>query len=93
LSKQSKEKRYFYWYRNMFGRWSPCISDSLPGPRAQSRAPVTLSPVALEGVNEGLKLSECMLRWPVPAEASTEASAPDSAPVSEPETKEQSPDA
>lgn len=61
--------RYFYWYRSMLGRWSPCIADQLPGPGAQTRAPKIAFPaIKLEGEDENLTLMQAMEKWPVPPE-------------------------
>lgn len=59
------EKRIFYWYRNMMGRWSPCIDSRFPekGPEKQMKK-LAFPAIELKDADYNLTLDECMVKWP-----------------------------
>ena len=59
------EKRIFYWYRNMLGRWSACIDSRFPekGPEKQMKK-LVFPAKELTGDDYNLTLDECMAKWP-----------------------------
>lgn len=60
------EKRIFYWYRNMLGRWSPCIDSRFPekGPEKQMKK-LAFPAIELKDEDYNLTLEQCMAKWPV----------------------------
>ena len=59
------EKRIFYWYRNMLGRWSACIDSRFPekGPEKQMKK-LAFPAIELKDDDYNLTLDECMAKWP-----------------------------
>lgn len=59
------EKRIFYWYRNMLGRWSPCIDSRFPARGPDKPMPKLPFPaIELTGDDYNLTLDQCMAKWP-----------------------------
>ena len=93
--------KYFYWYRSMIGRWSPCINSVYPTKGPDKPKPkLAFEPIKLEGELENLTLQECMARWPAPPEepqmvpaTPPEPNPPQSPEIqAEPEKKDEQPD-
>ena len=60
------EKRIFYWYRNMLGRWCPCIDSRFPTKGPEHRMPtLAFAAIELKGDDYNLTMEECMAKWPV----------------------------
>lgn len=75
--------KFFYWYRSILGRWSPCIDTVYPDKGAERRKPkLAFEPIKLEGELEKLTLEECVARWPAPPEE------PDMVPANPPKPPE-----
>lgn len=59
--------RYFYWQRNVLGRWSPVLASDAPGKDAESRRkPTVTGLVTLSDRHSDWSLDDCAAEWPLP---------------------------
>ena len=85
------EKRIFYWYRNMLGRWSPCIDSGFPEKGAEKQTKKLAFPaIELKGDDYNLTLKQCMAKWPVKSPDEPELVPADPSPPPAPQSQGES---